>query len=112
MLAQVLLLLASVEYNANKLGQGALVGALLVYAHAILGYAFFRYAAGRPLCTCAGGPAVVDESASAWDALVAMPVCGRVCVCVCVHVSGHAVYVRVLTCVHMYFANAYAFLLK
>lgn len=38
----VLLLLGSVEHNANKLGQGALVGALLVYGHAILGYAFFR----------------------------------------------------------------------
>lgn len=33
----VLLLLGSVEHNANKLGQGALVGALLVYGHAILG---------------------------------------------------------------------------
>ena len=38
----VLLLLGSVEHNANKLGQGALVGALLVYGHAILGYAFFQ----------------------------------------------------------------------
>lgn len=36
-------LLASVSHNADKLGQGALVGALLVYAHSILGYVFFRH---------------------------------------------------------------------
>jgi hypothetical protein len=36
-------LLGSVQHNADKLGQGALVGALLVYAHSILGYAFFRH---------------------------------------------------------------------
>jgi len=36
-------LLGSVQHNADKLGQGALVGALLVYAHSIIGYAFFRH---------------------------------------------------------------------
>jgi hypothetical protein len=36
-------LLGSVQLNADKLGQGALVGALLVYAHSIVGYVFFRH---------------------------------------------------------------------
>ena len=39
----VLTLISSVQHNADKLGQGALVGALLVYAHSILGYAIFRH---------------------------------------------------------------------
>ena len=38
----VLLLLKSVQHNANKLGQGALVGLLLVYGHAIVGYGLFQ----------------------------------------------------------------------
>jgi hypothetical protein len=38
----VLLLLKSVQHNANKLGQGALVGLLLVYGHAIIGYGLFQ----------------------------------------------------------------------
>jgi hypothetical protein len=37
----VLLLLRSVQHNANKLGQGGLVLLLLAYTHAILGYAWF-----------------------------------------------------------------------
>ena len=38
----VQLLLKSVQHNANKLGQGALVGLLLVYGHAIVGYGLFQ----------------------------------------------------------------------
>ena len=45
----VLLLLRSVQHNANKLGQGGLVLFLLAYTHAILGYAWFgqQHQAGK-----------------------------------------------------------------
>ncbi len=81
---QVLLLLASVEHNANKLRQGALVGALLIYAHAILGYAFFRY---------------TTASMHGFSRHPRDKLCVCVCVCVCIHVTS-GVCVCVYACEH------------